>query len=183
MSSDRGQLLVATSAIGVGPFRRSVVYLLDHDEDGALGVIVNRPLDSDVEDVLPQWSDRVNAPDCLFDGGPVSMDAALALGVVADANNSPDGWRQTSGRVGLVDLEGPAPAAGIFLGLRVFAGYAGWAAGQLEAEIEEGSWIVVPALESDVTSAVPETLWSEVLRRQPGETRYWSTLPDDPGLN
>ena len=78
--------------------RRSVVYVLDHDEDGALGVIVNRPLDSGVEDVLPQWSDRVNAPDCLFEGGPVSMDAALALGVVADASHGPDGWRQTSGR-------------------------------------------------------------------------------------
>jgi putative transcriptional regulator len=183
MSSVRGQLLVATSAIEAGPFRRAVVYLLDHDDEGALGVIVNRPLESEVADVLPDWSAMVNAPDCLFEGGPVSMDAALAIGVVTDANQHPVSWRQMAGRIGLVDLDGPAPVPGEFLGLRVFAGYAGWSAGQLESEIAEGSWLVVPAMDSDLTSAVPERLWAEVLRRQVGETRYWSTLPDDPGLN
>ncbi len=183
MSSVRGQLLVASSAIDVGPFRRSVVYLLDHDEDGALGVIVNRPMQSDVEDVLPGWADWVNAPGCLFDGGPVAMDSALAVGVVIDATEQPIGWRQMAGRVGLVDLDGPVPRNGEFLGLRVFAGYAGWSPGQLESEIEEGSWLVVPAVEDDLISPAPELLWNEVLRRQVGETRYWSTFPEDPGQN
>lgn len=175
--------MVATSAIDAGPFRRSIVYLLDHDEDGALGVIVNRPMESDVDEVLPAWGDWVNAPGCLFDGGPVAMDSALAVGVVTDPGARPLGWRQMAGRVGLVDLDGPVPSAGEFLGLRVFAGYAGWSPGQLEAEIEEGSWIVVPATDQDLISPAPERLWDEVLRRQGGETRFWATLPDDPGLN
>lgn len=183
MSSVRGQLLVATSAIESGPFWRSVVYLLDHDADGALGVIVNRPSNADVDDILPGWADWVNAPSCLFEGGPVDLDSALAVGVVADTSSQPSGWHRMAGRVGLVDLDGPRPLGGEFVGLRVFAGYAGWGTGQLEAEIEEGSWLVVPAEDGDLTSPTPDLLWSEVLRRQRGETRFWSTLPSDPGLN
>ncbi|MFV0494863.1 YqgE/AlgH family protein [Mycobacterium sp.] len=179
----RGQLLVATSAIDSGPFRRAVVFMLDHDADGALGVIVNRPLESDVEDVLPGWESWVNTPGCLFEGGPVAMDSALAVGVVPDAVTRPVGWRPLTGRIGLVDLDGPMPQRGQFVGLRVFAGYAGWAGGQLEAEIAEGSWLVIEADDADLMSAVPDRLWGQVLRRQSGETRYWATLPDDPGLN
>ncbi|GAA3544570.1 UPF0301 protein [Aeromicrobium flavum] len=183
MASVRGQLLVATSAIAAGPFWRSVVYVLDHDEDGALGVIVNRPLESDIDDVLPGWAEVANAPGCLFEGGPVGMDSALAVGVVTDMAMRPLGWRQTDGRVGLVDLDGPRPAGGELVGLRVFAGYAGWSPDQLEAEIAEGAWIVLPAQEGDLISPAPERLWAEVLRRQRGEVRFWANLPEDPGLN
>src|SRR5690606_33520710 len=114
-----------------------------------------------------------NAPGCLFEGGPVGTDSALAVGVVQDMSARPIGWRQMAGRVGLVDLDGPLPAGGELLGLRVFAGYAGWSPDQLEAEIEEGAWIVVPAQEGDLISPVPEGLWSDVLRRQRGEVRFW----------
>jgi putative transcriptional regulator len=182
MEALSGMLLVATPAIESGPFLRSVVFLLDHDADGALGVIVNRPLESDVEDVLPDWADLVNAPVCLFDGGPVGMDSALALGVVADAT-PPVGWRRMAGRVGLVDLEGPVPAGGSLAGLRVFAGYAGWGPGQLEAEVEEGAWLLVPARDGDLISPQPETLWRDVLRRQDDDVRFWTTFPDDPSAN
>ncbi|AXT85661.1 hypothetical protein C6I20_10970 [Aeromicrobium sp. A1-2] len=181
MDTLRGRLLVATPAIESGPFLRSVVFLLDHDVDGALGVIVNRPLDSEVDDVLPDWAGLVNAPVCLFEGGPVAMDSALALGVIADV--APAGWRQMAGRVGLVDLEAPLPGHGEFTGLRVFAGYAGWGADQLEAELEEGAWLVVDALDTDLTSPQPETLWREVLRRQDDDVRFWTTFPDDPSAN
>lgn len=179
-----GRLLVATPAIADEPFRRSVVYLLDHDEDGALGVIINRPLSSPgVEDVLPDWSSAVNAPECLFDGGPVAMDSALAVGMTAHADGSII-WQPMHGRVVLVDLAGPVPDAGTLQGLRVFAGYAGWSAGQLESEIAEGAWLVVDADEKvDLFSPRPELLWSQVLRRQPGELRLWSTCPADPILN
>jgi len=177
-----GRLLVATPAIESGPFLRSVVFLLDHDADGALGVIVNRPLDSDVDDVLPGWAALANAPVCLFDGGPVSADSALALGLVADAA-PPAGWRQMAGRVGLVDLEGPVPPGGSLAGLRVFAGYAGWGPEQLEAELAEGAWLVVDARDSDLISPRPETLWREVLRRQDTDVRFWTTFPDDPSAN
>lgn len=182
MDTMRGRLLVATPAIESGPFLRSVVFMLDHDADGALGVIVNRPLDSDVDDVLPDWARLVNAPVCLFDGGPVAMDSALALGVIADVAPA-TGWRQMAGRVGLVDLEGPLPRDGQFVGLRVFAGYAGWEPGQLEDELEEGAWLCVDALDADLVSPQPETLWREVLRRQDDDVRFWTTFPDDPSTN
>jgi len=178
-----GRLLVATPAIADQPFRRSVVYLLDHDEDGALGVIINRPLSSpEVEEVLPDWSGAVNAPGCLFDGGPVATDSALAVGVAAQPEASIL-WQRMSGRVVLVDLSGPVPADGALQGLRVFAGYAGWGAEQLEREIAEGAWLVAEADEFDLFSPRPELLWSQVLRRQPGELRLWSTCPEDPTLN
>lgn len=178
----RGRMLIATPAIEAGPFWRSVVFLLDHDEEGALGVIVNHPLESDVDDVLPDWARLVNAPECLFDGGPVAMDSALALGVIK-GEDSPVGWKRMAGKVGLVDLDGPVPGSGAFAGLRVFAGYAGWSAGQLEEEVEGGSWIVVDAQDSDLTSPQPENLWRDVLRRQSGDLRFWATYPEDPNWN
>lgn len=186
MESLRGQLLVATPAIESGPFLRSVVLLLDHDDGGALGVILNHPLDADVEDVLPAWGQAVNAPDCLFEGGPVATDSALAVGVraVADVGPTPpQGWRPMAGRVGLVDLDGPLPREGSLRGLRVFAGYAGWGPGQLEDEMAEGAWLVVEARDDDLLSPVPETLWREVLRRQDDDVRFWATFPDDPSSN
>ncbi|MCW2825242.1 MAG: YqgE/AlgH family protein [Aeromicrobium sp.] len=182
MDTLRGSLLVATPAIESGPFWRSVVFVLDHDADGALGVIVNHPLESDVDDVLPDWAGLVNAPVCLFDGGPVAMDSALALGVVADVP-PPLGWRQMAGRVGLVDLDGPLPGSGELAGLRVFAGYAGWGPEQLESELLEGAWLVVQARDSDLTSPQPENLWRDVLMRQQGDVRFWATFPDDPSAN
>lgn len=186
MGSLRGRLLVATPAIESGPFQRSVVFLLDHDGDGALGVIVNRPLDSDVDAVLPGWVDVVNAPVCLFEGGPVAMDSALAVGVLPDPEpevGPPLGWRRMDGRVGLVDLEGPPPGTGVLRGVRVFAGYAGWSSGQLEDELAEGAWLVAEARDNDLLSPQPETLWREVLLRQDGDLRYWATFPDDPHVN
>jgi putative transcriptional regulator len=185
-----GRLLVATPAIEAGPFLRSVVFVLDHDADGTLGVIVNRPLPSDVEDVLPDWAGLVDAPVCLFDGGPVGVDSALALGLVADAPPEaadapvgPAGWRRMTGRVGLVDLDGPVPGGTELVGLRVFAGYAGWSAGQLADELAEGAWMVVDALDGDLVSPRPESLWRDVLRRQEGDVRFWATFPDDPSSN
>lgn len=181
--SHRGRLLVATPAIEHGPFLRSVVYLLDHDADGALGVIVNHPSDADVDDVLPEWADLVAAPVCLFHGGPVEVDSALAVGVLGEEVPAVLGWQPMCGRVGLIDLDGPIPDAGELSGLRVFAGYAGWAPGQLEDEIDEGSWLVVDALDTDLVSPRPEDLWHDVMRRQHGDLRYWSTFPADPGAN
>ena len=177
-----GRLLVATPLIGAGPFWRSVVFVLDHSDEGALGVIVNRPLNASVADVLPHWADVVTAPTQLFDGGPVGSDAALALGVVREGL-VPSGWHQMADRVGLVDLDGPVPPSGQFSGLRVFAGYAGWGVSQLEEEIEEGSWIVLDAIETDLSSPHPETLWHDVLSRQPGDLRLMASFPPDPDLN
>lgn len=186
MDTLAGRLLVATPAIASGVFERSVVLLLDHDDDGALGVILNHPLDADVEDVLPDWGGAVAAPDCLFGGGPVATDSALAVGIRAlglDGLEPLPGWRPMTGQIGLVDLDGPLPRDGVLVGMRVFAGYAGWGAGQLEGELEEGSWLVVDARVDDVVSPVPEHLWREVLRRQDDDVRLWATYPADPSVN
>lgn len=183
MDTLRGRLLVATPSIDGGPFWRSVVYLLDDNADGSLGVILNRPLNALVADVLPSWGGIVSEPMHLFDGGPVGSDAALAVGVVPDGSSPASGWHQTSERVGLVDLDGPIPASGDFRTLRVFAGYAGWDAGQLDGEIEEGSWLVVDAAESDLGAVEPTTLWRDVLLRQTSEMRLLATFPADVDLN
>lgn len=179
----RGRLLVATPAIVSGLFARSVVLLLDHDADGALGVIVNRPLSAPVDEVLPPWGEVVHAPPFLFEGGPVATDSALAVGVLRDGFAPIVGWQPMIGRFGLVDLEQPPPSGDELTGVRVFAGYAGWGAGQLEDELAEGSWLVVDADVSDLLTSHPDTLWREVLRRQDGDLRMWASFPDDPTLN
>lgn len=181
----RGRLLVALPEINDGPFHRAIVLVLDHDDDGALGVILNRPLQAEVDDVLPGWTDVVTAPAAVFQGGPVSTDSALGVAVLAPVvADAPLGWRTMFGRVGLVDLDVPAATiADAVAGMRVFAGYAGWGAGQLEAEVEDGSWAVVDAAEDDVVATSPETLWRDVLRRQDDDLRLLATYPDDPSMN
>jgi putative transcriptional regulator len=186
MDTLAGRLLVATPGIESGPFHRSVVLLLDHDVDGAVGVVLNHPLEAEVRDVLPAWAGVVNAPDCLFQGGPVATDAALAVGVrdgSTAAGVPVPGWRALTRRLGIVDLDGDPPTDGSLVGLRVFAGYAGWAPGQLDAELGEGSWLVAESRDEDLLSPVPERMWRDVLRRQDDELRYLATYPEDPGLN
>lgn len=189
-----GRLLVATPALRDGTFDRSVVLLLDHDEAGALGIVVNRPTPVEVADVLPGWQPYACDPGVLFQGGPVAADSALGLAVVAgaavaeDESIEPAGWRRVTGRLGLVDLEtGPAGLAPAVSRLRIFAGYAGWSAGQLEDELGEGAWYVVPADPGgsfdDAFSAEPDRLWRAVLRRQGGDLAMVSTYPADPSLN
>jgi putative transcriptional regulator len=182
-----GRLLVATPELGEGPFERSVVLLLDHDENGALGVVINRPTEVDVSEVLPSWQPLASAPGVLFQGGPVALDSALGLALVpsdADDDEEPLGWRRVVGRLGLVDLDTPPELlAAELTDLRIFAGYAGWAAGQLENEIAQGAWYVVDSEPRDAFTDNPKRLWQEVLRRQRGRLAMVSTYPDDPTQN
>ena len=180
-----GQLLVATPALSDPNFARSVVLILDHDGDGALGVVVNKPTDLPVTSVLAPWTDMVCQPDVLFHGGPVATDSALALAEVPDGLDAePLGWRRLYGRLGLVDLDTPPELlAGGVRGMRVFAGYSGWSPGQLEAEVKEGGWYVVDSEPGDAFTLDPTTLWRRVLRRQPDELALVATFPDDPTLN
>ncbi len=180
-----GMLLVAAPTMLDPRFHRCVVLVLDHDHTGTLGVILNRQLEVPVNEVLPDWTGNVTAPDSLFGGGPVSPDSALAVGVLdASLAEHPLGWRLMHGRVGLVDLDTPAVVLdGALRGMRVFAGYAGWSPGQLEVEIEEGSWVVVDGADGDLTTRTPDALWSQVLRRQRGNLRLLSTCPRDPSQN
>ena len=184
-ASLRGRLIVATPRLASPPFRRGVVLLLDHDEAGALGVVLNRPTRIKVADVLPPWTDHVSPPDVVFSGGPVSTDAALAVGtVVPDAGDAPLGWQRLYDSTGLVNLDAPPEViVGALQGLRIFVGYAGWGGGQLEGELAEGAWYVVDAEASDVYGAEPEDLWRRVLRRQTGELAVVASFPDDPLMN
>jgi putative transcriptional regulator len=186
-----GRLLVATPALGDSNFERSVVLVLDHDEDGALGVVINRPTPVDVAEVLPVWQPLATEPGVLFQGGPVALDSALGLALVpTDGDDEPLGWRRVVGRVGLVDLDVPPEVlAAEVTRLRIFAGYAGWGAGQLEDELAEGAWYVVEARfggpddAGDPFTRAPEDLWRSVLRRQGGDLAMVSTYLDDPSLN
>lgn len=180
-----GQLLVATPALVDGHFRRAVVLVLDHDDDGALGVILNRRTQIDVDEVLPGWSTSVSDPGGVYEGGPVATDSALGVGLLAaEPDEEPIGWRRMFGRVGLIDLDVPATVIEQALaGMRIYAGYAGWGDGQLESEIEEGSWLVLEATEGDLLHGAPENLWRDVLRRQDNDLRMLSTYPDDPSMN
>ncbi len=178
-----GTLLIAAPTMADPNFARSIVLLLDAGESGALGVVLNRPTELDVADVLEPWADLVAGPPVLFQGGPVETDSALGVATVADEDD-PVGWRRVFGSTGLVDLDAPVEIlASAVSSLRIFAGYAGWGAGQLEAEIEEGAWYVVPAEPQDVFLADPERLWAQVLRRQGGELAMLATMPAEPGLN
>jgi putative transcriptional regulator len=184
-----GRLLVATPLLGDLNFRRAVVLIVEHEEtEGTLGVVLNKPTKIPVGQVLEQWTDLATNPSVLFRGGPVSQNSAIALAMVP-GNEEPLGWRALDGapalaRLGLLDLDAPprllAPA---IQSLRVYAGYAGWSPGQLDAEIDEGAWFVLPAQPGDVFAAEPEVLWRTVLRRQEGDLAFLATYPDDPGLN
>ena len=179
-----GRLLVAAPALVDPNFDHTVVLLLDVDENGALGVVLNRPSPVAVDEILGGWSDLVTRPEVLFQGGPVSTQGALAVATLRTEDDVPVGFRAVDGRLGLVDLDTPIELLeGSLDGLRIFAGYAGWGAQQLDGEIEEGSWYVVPGQIPDVFRDDPAELWRDVLRRQPGELAWHSTRPFDPDLN
>jgi putative transcriptional regulator len=184
-----GRLLVATPMLGDPNFRRAVVLVVEHEpSEGTLGVVLNRPTDVSVGQVLEPWTDLATLPSVVFTGGPVAPTSALAL-AQAIGDGEPLGWRGLDGgplmsRIGLVDLEAPPEVlAAEIASLRVFAGYAGWGSGQLESEIEEGAWYVLPGEPSDCFFTDPERLWHEVLRRQGGDLALVATFPDDPRMN
>ena len=179
-----GMLLVATPVLLDPNFADTVVLMLDVDEGGALGVVLNRPTGVPVAEVLDPWGEVVAEPEVLFQGGPVSTEGALAVALLRDEDDSPVGFREVDGRLGVVDLDTPVELVdGSLEGMRIFAGYAGWGSEQLQAEIEEGSWYVVPAEALDAFRVDTSELWREVLRRQPGELAWHSTRPLDPELN
>ncbi len=188
VSSLTGRLLIATPVLTDPNFDRAVVLLLDDDEDGSLGVVLNKPTPVGVGDILEPWAPYSGEPGVVFQGGPVSLDAALGIAVVPSAGartgSGPLGWRRVHGSIGLIDLEAPPELLAAELGsLRIFAGYAGWGPGQLQDELGDSAWYVVDSEPGDVSSPAPEGLWRSVLRRQRSELAMVATYPDDPSLN
>jgi len=180
----RGRLLVAAPALREPTFHRTVILLLDHGPNGALGVVLNRPSTVEVGVVLPEWHAHVTEPPVLFLGGPVGQDTAMGIAVLAaGASGSPD-VDAMIGPFGLVDLDAvPETVEARVRGVRVFAGYAGWSQDQLERELEERSWFVVDALPDDLLTREPGGMWRRVLRRQGGDLAIVSTLAEDASLN
>jgi putative transcriptional regulator len=184
-----GQLVVATPVLEDPNFSRTVVLLLQVDEDdGALGLVLNRPTGTGVDEVLPDWAPLSAAPAVVFSGGPVQPQAAVCLGhrrlggPLAAAYAEVEGV--PGGSVGTVDLDAPpGELAAVVDGVRLFAGYAGWGAGQLESEVAEGAWFVIDALPADAFDGEPEQLWARVLRRQGPPIAFAASYPDDPTLN
>ena len=182
-SALKGRLLVAAPGMSDPNFEGTVVLMIDHTDDGAVGVVLNRPSETAVRDALPGWADAAAPPAVFYVGGPVVPTGAIALGRATDGAE-PDGWTAVVGRVGLVaigDADDP-PAAGI-AAVRIFAGHAGWIGGQLEAEIEAGGWIVVDAEPDDAFTSDPEGLRRAVLARQRGRLAWFANCPPDPRVN
>jgi putative transcriptional regulator len=179
-----GMLLLASPELIDPNFADTVVLLLDADDDGAMGVVLNRPSPVPVVSVLADWGALVAEPEVLFRGGPVSPEGALAVALVRDPLAVPPGLRPVTERLAIVDLDASADDLDAAVdGMRIFAGYAGWGAGQLEGEIAGGDWYVVPALPPDPFRADQSDLWREVMRRQPGELAWHMNRPVDPELN
>jgi putative transcriptional regulator len=178
------RLLVATPLLVEPTFNRAVILLLEHAVDsGALGIVLNRPESAPVVDVVPSVADLATDPGVLFSGGPVSPSTALALGL-ANPGAEPEGWTAVLPPIVSVDLDhDPALLATSLRALRVFAGYAGWSPGQLEAEIAQGAWYVVDALPADPFLVEPEVLWRSVLRRQGWPLAAVAVCPRDPTMN
>ena len=180
-----GDLLLASRHIDEGCFCESVVYLIDVAPDGVLGVIVNQPCSAGtLRSQLPDWEPLATPPQDLFFGGPMSPSGAICLARVQRSSEEPPGWRRGQGLIGLLHLDTPTElVVGAFTDIRIFAGYAEWGPGQLEAELIRGDWIRAIAHPEDVFSSEPHGLWRAVLHRQNGTAAMLATATDNPALN
>jgi putative transcriptional regulator len=170
----RGQLLIAAPSL-FDYFRRAVVLVLEHTPDGAMGVVLGRESETHVAQALPALAELPGADELMHLGGPVSPESVVALG---DFGDPAEAGTHVVGPLGTLD---PDAANSSLRRLRVYAGYAGWAPGQLDGELEQGAWIVQPAHPDDPFR--DGDIWSVALRRKGGGYRLLATMPSDPSLN
>jgi len=192
-----GWCLLASPAIGDGRFARTVVLMVEHDDDGAVGVVLNQPGQLPVDAVLETWAPLACEPAVVFTGGPVAPEHALGLTVLRGGPDPVDATHAIPGPagdpaddtspmevLGVVDLSSdPAVLAGVVGDIRVFAGYAGWGPGQLEDELVHGAWWVARLRSGDALSDDPLGLWPTLVARQPGGRSVFALYPADPDLN
>ena len=180
MQSLKGHLLVAGPNLVDPNFRRTVVLVGEHGDEGAMGVVLNRPSGASVVEAVPELEALVDGADVVHVGGPVQPSAIVVL---ADFVEPERAASLVLDSVGFLPAEVEPDELGELNRTRVFAGYAGWGPRQLDAELEEGSWIVEPALPEDVFTSSPDDLWSDVLRRKGGPFTVLALMPPDPSLN
>jgi putative transcriptional regulator len=180
-ASLKGQLLIASPALVDPNFRRTVVLVTEHTDEGAMGVVLNRVSPVPVADAVPQLAELVEEGGMVYVGGPVQPEAVVAL---AELDDPAEAAAIAFADIGYIRADAePAELTGAVRRLRLFAGYSGWGAGQLESELDESAWIVEPAEPDDVFTLEPDRLWSTVLRRKGGGFAVIATMPPDPSLN
>jgi putative transcriptional regulator len=170
----RGQLLIAAPSL-FDYFRRTVILVIEHTEDGAMGVVLNRSSETPIADAVPALAELAEGDDLVRLGGPVSPESVVALG---DFEDPGDAGLAVVGGLGTLD---PDKGNGSLRRLRVYAGYAGWSAGQLDGELEQDAWIVATAQPEDPFA--DGDLWADVLRRKGGKFALMATMPVDPSTN
>jgi putative transcriptional regulator len=181
MESVRGQLLIAGPSLLDPNFWRTVVLMIEHSDEGALGLVLNRPSETTVGEAVPQLEDLVDLDDQLYIGGPVQPSAVIVL---AEFEDPADAALIAFDDIGVLGT-GSSPeelGAGVRTG-RAFVGHAGWGPGQLDSELERGDWILEPARRIDAFSGAPRELWSEVLTRKGGSYALIARMPPDPSVN
>jgi putative transcriptional regulator len=177
MRSLQGQLLISSPLLHDPNFRQTVVLMTHHDEDGAMGLVLSRPSELRVVDAVPELAELPGAGDLVYVGGPVQPEAVVVL---LDHEDEPE--RPIVGNVAFMPAEADIDELDA-VRARVFAGYSGWGPGQLEGELDESSWIVVPAEPDDAFAEDPDELWRTVLHRKGGKFALIATMPFDPKLN
>jgi putative transcriptional regulator len=180
MESLQGQLLISSGGLKDPNFRHTVVLMGEHNSDGALGVVLNRALDVTVEQAFPPLGGLVPPGEPLFQGGPVQPRSPVLLAELEDAELAD---LPVFGSVGFLVGEVSANVRPYIRRARVYAGYSGWAPGQLEAEMDLNTWIIEPARVEDVFTDGPDLLWSRVLQRKGPEYKILSRMPYDPSMN
>jgi putative transcriptional regulator len=168
-----GKLLIASPSMS-DYFRRTVLLVVEHNPEGAFGLVLNRPSETTVGEAVPDLAEAIGEEHVLHIGGPVQSNAVTAIGDHADPD---DATKLIVGSVGLVDLDCPPELGQV----RVFAGYAGWSAGQLDGEIEAEAWIVAQAQAGDAFAE--GDLWANVLARMGDEFALLARMPSDPSMN
>lgn len=175
-----GMLLIAAPGMRSPDFARTVVLVLEHDADHTLGVVLNRRSEVAVANVMPGWEELAAKPQAVHIGGPVSPESAVGLGVTKTGVDisATTHLNRLANRLVLLDLNAsPADLEPAVDGIRIFAGYAEWAPGQLDDEILRGDWFVTPALPSDVVAPAGADLWGDVMRRQAMPLPLFATFP------
>jgi putative transcriptional regulator len=176
----RGKLLVASPALVDPNFARTVVLITEHNDEGAMGIVLNRPAEALVTEVLPELAE-IAADETLFVGGPVQPDAIVLLAEFSDPGAA--AWI-VAADVGLAAADRElSELADVVRRGRLYAGYSGWGPGQLEAEVELDSWIIEPPMPAELFPDDPDTLWSGVLDRKGGQYALIARMPDDPSMN